>query len=68
VDNLPTYGIDNYVTLDARVAWQVNPTVELSLVGQNLLDNAQPEFGYLFINTIPSEIERSVYAQVRMTF
>ena len=68
VDNLPTYGIDNYVALDARVAWQVNPTVELSLVGQNLLDNAQPEFGYLFINTIPSEIERSVYAQVRMTF
>jgi iron complex outermembrane receptor protein len=68
VDTLPTYGIDSYVALDARVAWQVNPQVELSLVGRNLLDNAQPEFGYLFINTIPSEIERSVYAQARMTF
>ncbi|MDG4475537.1 TonB-dependent receptor plug domain-containing protein [Thiovibrio frasassiensis] len=68
VDNLPTYGIASYVTLDARIGWQLNPQVELSLVGQNLLDNAQPEFGSLFINTIPSEIERSVYAQVRMTF
>ncbi|MFA6283259.1 MAG: TonB-dependent receptor, partial [Desulfurivibrionaceae bacterium] len=68
VDNLPTYGIDSYFALDARIGWQVHPQVELSLVGRNLLDDAQPEFGYLFINTIPSEIERSVYAQARMTF
>lgn len=68
VDNLPTYGIDSYVALDARIGWQLNPQIELSLVGQNLLDNAQPEFGSLYINTIPSEIKRSVYAQVRMTF
>ena len=68
VDNLPTYGIDSYVALDARVGWQINPALELSLVGRNLLDNAQPEFGSLYINIIPSEIERSVYAQVRMTF
>jgi len=68
VDNLPTYGIDSYFALDARIGWQVNPKVELSLVGRNLLDNAQPEFGSLYLNTIPSEIPRSVYAQVRMTF
>ena len=68
VDNLPTYGINSYVTLDARIGWQLNPQIELSLVGRNLLDNAQPEFGSLFINTIPSEIPRSVYAQIRMTF
>ena len=68
VDNLPTYGIASYFALDARIGWQVNPTVELSLVGRNLLDNAQPEFGSLYLNTIPSEIPRSVYAQVRMTF
>jgi iron complex outermembrane receptor protein len=68
VDNLPTYGIPSYVALDARIGWQVHPQVELSLVGRNLLDSAQPEFGYLFINTIPSEIERSVYAQARVTF
>ncbi len=68
VDNLPTYGIDSYVAFDARIGWQLNPQVELSLVGRNLLDNAQPEFGALYINIIPSEIPRSVYAQVRMTF
>lgn len=68
VDNLPAYGIPSYVALDARVGWQVHPQLELSLVGRNLLDNAQPEFGSLYINTIPSEIERSVYAQARMTF
>jgi len=68
VDNLPTYGIGSYVAFDARVGWQVNPALELSLVGRNLLDNAQPEFGSLYINIIPSEIPRSVYAQARMTF
>jgi len=68
VDNLPTYGIDSYVAFDARIGWQVNPALELSLVGRNLLDNAQPEFGSLYINIIPSEIPRSVYAQARMTF
>ncbi len=68
VDNLPTYGISNYVTLDARLGWQPHPQVELSLVGQNLLDSAHPEFGSLYINNVPSEVERSLYAQLRVTF
>lgn len=41
VDNLPTYGIPSYFALDARIGWQVTPRFELSLVGRNLLDNAQ---------------------------
>jgi iron complex outermembrane receptor protein len=68
VDTLPAYGIDSYVAMDARIGWQVHSQVELSLAGRNLLDNAHPEFGYLFINTIPSEIERSVYAKATWTF
>jgi iron complex outermembrane receptor protein len=68
VDTLPTYGIGSYVAMDARIGWQARPDLELSLVGRNLLDSAHPEFGYLFINTIPSEIERSVYAKATWTF
>jgi iron complex outermembrane receptor protein len=68
VDTLPTYGIDSYVAMDARIGWQARPDLELSLVGRNLLDSAHPEFGYLFINTIPSEIERSVYAKATWNF
>lgn len=67
VDNLPTYGIGSYLTMDARLGWQARPELELELVGKNLFDNAHPEFGSLYINTIPSEIERSVYGKITWT-
>src|SRR6185503_12141549 len=37
--------IDGYATLDARVAWRAGGRIELSLVGQNLLDSHHPETG-----------------------
>ncbi|MHC4182692.1 MAG: TonB-dependent receptor domain-containing protein, partial [Planctomycetota bacterium] len=69
VDNLSGRGIDNYITLDSRLGWQPSKNFELSIVGQNLLDSQHPEFGTpLFINTFPTEVERSVYGKLTWRF
>jgi iron complex outermembrane receptor protein len=53
--------VPDYMELDIRLAWSPSRSLELSLVGQNLLHAHHPEFG------IPSpvrvEIERSVYGK-----
>lgn len=65
VDRLPgtTTGvppIPDYLALDLRIAWQFK-NVEISLVGQNLLDDNHPEFATL-------EIPRSVYGKITWRF
>ncbi|WP_052808009.1 TonB-dependent receptor plug domain-containing protein [Methyloterricola oryzae] len=40
----PQVSIPDYLTLDARLGWRPHPSLDLSLVGQNLLDSAHPEF------------------------
>jgi iron complex outermembrane receptor protein len=62
------YTIPAYTTLDLRLAWQPRKDLELSLVGQNLLDNAHPEFGSGYILSTPSEIQRGVYAKADWKF
>jgi iron complex outermembrane recepter protein len=44
VDTLPRE-IKNYVTMDARLAWKPEKSLELSLVGQNLFEKRHQEFG-----------------------
>ncbi|RDH85105.1 MAG: TonB-dependent receptor [endosymbiont of Escarpia spicata] len=59
--------VGEYTSLNARLAWRPQKNLELSLVGQNLLDNHHPEFTgeYLLIQT---EVERSAYGLVRVNF
>ena len=59
--------IPEYTSLNARLAWRPNETLEFALIGQNLLDNRHREFvgENLLIQT---EIERSIYGQVRWDF
>ncbi|MBI1211823.1 MAG: TonB-dependent receptor plug domain-containing protein [Alphaproteobacteria bacterium] len=59
VDALPSLGIDSYWRYDTRLGWHVADGVELELVGQDLFDDAHPEFG-------GTQIQRSIYA--RMTW
>lgn len=59
VDEIPTYNIPSYYGLDARLGWKVTPNIELSVVGQNLLDNEHPE------NSAENEIPRSFYLKVQ---
>jgi iron complex outermembrane receptor protein len=54
-----------YAELDLRVAWQLAPTLELSVVGQDLLHSQHAEFG---ASTTRQEIPRSVYGLVTWHF
>lgn len=61
-ENVP---IPSYVELDSRLAWQATDSLELAVVGRNLLDNHHPEFiGDPFTGDIGTEVERSVYGLV----
>jgi len=59
--------IESYLTLDARLAWRVRRNIELSLVGQNLLDAKHPEYVHEFY-AIPTQIERSMYGKITWHF
>jgi iron complex outermembrane recepter protein len=49
-----------YTSLDLRLGWKVTPALELSVVGQNLLDAAHGEFGAAATR---SEFERGVFVK-----
>ncbi|MGB0127523.1 MAG: TonB-dependent receptor [Rhodocyclaceae bacterium] len=60
--------IPAYTTLDLRYAWRPVPGLELSLVGQNLLDRRHPE---IVPDLLPSErlqIERGFYVKAKWQF
>ena len=61
VGEIPNQNVPAYEEVELRVGWRPTPRLEISVVGQNLLDTSHPEFG-----TAASrhEIERSVYAKV----
>lgn len=68
-DNLPASGIPSYTRLDTGFTWRPTDYLELSLVGQNLLDNRHPEYGPDgFISNGVAEVRSSVYAQVVVRF
>ena len=67
-DDLPSLNVDSYVTLDTRLSWKPRKDLEISLVGQNLLDSAHSEFVSELGDIPPIEIERSVYGQVTWQF
>jgi len=57
--------LDAYTTLDARLAWQVTKNLELSIVGQNLLEDNHLEFESDSVDWLVGRVPRSMYAQVR---
>ncbi|MBL7700456.1 MAG: TonB-dependent receptor [Chitinophagaceae bacterium] len=62
ISKLPQPVVSAYSGLDLRIAWQMSSFLELSVTGQNLLDDRHIEF----IPTSPSAraIVRSVYGQL----
>ena len=68
VDDLPSQGMDSYITLDVRLGWKVLENVKLSVVGQNLFDDRHPEYEPEFVDTIATEVERSVYGKITWQF
>ncbi len=59
--------VDSYYRLDARLSWKPVDGIEVSLVGQNLLDPAHPEFAS-FLYQADSQVPRSVYGNVTWKF
>lgn len=65
VDELPALDYPSYTELDLAVTWKPIESLELSLIGQNLLDSHHPEQTLAFTATgIPSEVERSFFGRV----
>lgn len=70
VDRLSGFGgstdtVNDYVAFDARLAWRPSQHWELSVVGQNLLEDHHPEFGTNpFVSNPQVEIERAVYGKI----
>jgi iron complex outermembrane receptor protein len=65
VDRLPTLDYPSYTELDLAVTWSVSDTIELSLVGQNLLHSHHPEQAFAFsASGMATEIKRSVFGRV----
>lgn len=66
-NNGPTVGtVPSYFELDVRLAWHPTKRLELSIVGQNLLHDHHPEYG--FPGPTREEIGRSVYGKVTWRF
>jgi iron complex outermembrane receptor protein len=61
-DGTRTGTVPSYFELDARLAWRVSQRIELSVVGQNLLHDQHPEYG--FPGPAREEIQRSVYGKI----
>jgi len=63
---LPQPVVPAYLQLDVRLAWRPTAAWEFSVVGQNLLDRQQREFGVAAPNA--NEVERSMHAKISWRF
>jgi len=71
VDDLPATYFENvnaYLSLDLRLAWQISKQLEFSIVGKNLFDNHHDEIGTVSLNPLNSQLERTIYGQLRWEF
>lgn len=69
VDELRTLGYAPYTELDLGLSWHPQAGLELSLVGQNLLDTHHPEQAFAFSSSgVTTEVERSYYVKATWQF
>ena len=66
--DISSHPVDDYLELDLHVGWKPSDSVELSLVGRNLLSGEHPEFTDLVVPGEPSQVERSVHGKVTWSF
>lgn len=64
----PTITVPDYFELDARLAWRINKHWEIAVIGQNLLQDRHTEFEPTYVRTQPTEIPRSIFAQITLQF
>ncbi len=61
VGSLPKPVVPAYTSLNMRLGWKIRPGIELSLIGQNLLQKSHTEFG---ASPNRAEFERSLMVRV----
>ena len=64
----PLDDVSAYTSLDMRVGWKAQRNLEISLVGQNLLDSNHQEFISTHLLSVPVKIERGVYLKADWKF
>src|SRR2546429_180568 len=68
VDHLPGLNVPSYYSLDGHLGWRPVTRLELSIGGQNLLNNWHFEFMPDFVNTSPTVVKRSVFGSITVKF
>jgi iron complex outermembrane receptor protein len=68
VDKLPSLNIPSYYSLDFHLGWRPGTHLELSFVGQDLLNSQHLEFAPEFINTTPTQVRRSLSGRISWKF
>jgi len=69
VDDLTALGIDGYAELGLRLGWKPAKHLEVSVIGENLLDDRHQEFLETgIVDTLPTLVERSVYGKITWQF
>ena len=69
VDAIQSQQIRSYFRLDLRLGWRPAKNVEVSIVGQNLLDNKHQEWGDVQVQTNDRNlVERSVFGKFVFKF
>jgi len=68
VDQIPAIDVDSYVELDSRLAWKPTAYLELFVAGRNLLEDHHVEMVPLYVSSVGTEVERSVYAGITWRF
>ena len=68
VGRLVEQAIPRYVRLDARLARRFGEWTELSVVGQNLLDDHHFEYGQTVETALAAQARRSIYGKVSWRF
>jgi iron complex outermembrane receptor protein len=66
VDDLSFSRVPGYTELNLHLGWRPRPTLELALIGQNLLHDEHVEFGAASPNQ--EAVQRSLYGKVTWSF
>lgn len=68
VDRLPDQPVPSYVDLSTRIAYRLTDTVELGIVGRNLLDARRTEFGQVNFPVLQTFVPRSAAVTLAARF
>lgn len=68
IDELKVQNVDDYFGLDVRLAWQALPSLELRVVGRNLIESSHLEFREETGENISVEVDREFFAELLWQF